>query len=948
MNLKSIINLVLCSSLMQFYLIANVPSIQFDIKDGLPNNKVFVINQSLDGVLWIGYSGGVCTFDGKEFKKIELPTLSDYEFIQLKKFNDHSFLSLNVSGQMCLLKNNKAELITVNRSKNYYIKDLIAIEDDIYFIANLPNGTSGIFKSKNKLSEKLNFDFELVHRDSKEHVNKAYLQKIKNNLIYKCSKVVMTFNHLNQTTNTYNLQKDIIGENIITYNDSYFHFSKDKILIRNENFTPIDSITIERPMVRYKVVDDKIFTLNNPTGTGYINLVNKKFINIELDYHYNNVFIDNKKRIWLATDENGIFLVPSLENLHLNDEKIKDNNLVSSIIQLPNKSIIAGTKNGLLLTITNEEIKTLKWKANHPITKIIQLPKNYFGVITKKSFHLFDQKIRLLNSITDISIKDFCFDNDTIFLCSNIGLHKIMIEDLLQKNINLINEKFLIQRKRYYSIKNDERNIFASNLDGIFKLEENEKITKVQTGDDIPNLKNIVKTQNGKFWILSTNKLINLQNLNEFYIIPELKNQNTCIINTIENEIFFQFENELICFNTQTKKSYNLISNLVCDFPISSISKFENKYWLTNKDGIFIIPNLIKVDSTVHISTKIEKYFVENKPVESLHNLKIPITENNISVEINMTNYLLKSKQSCFYKFGKINEEVNTDIKIRSTNEGILNFDNLESGEYQLLISSNSLYFDNENLTKINFTILKPFYQETWFYLIFALLIIGLSFIYSKYTIEKIRKRASLYNTLRNEVSDAKLALLQQQLSPHFISNLLSDLKNKFFEGDSNQAILLFEKVSDHLKNLFQYSANKTVYLDDEFNFIHSYLELINLRKGSNTQLKVETNSLELEEIEIPTMLLQPVIENSIKHGKPVGIEIPLIKISLKIDTDFLIIRISNNGPLLSENKNHLLKNKSLSIIEQRLMIWNETKNNIILSNDQETKSVVTFIKIKL
>jgi tetratricopeptide (TPR) repeat protein len=113
-----------------------------------------------------------------------------------------------------------------------------------------------------------------------------------------------------------------------------------------------------------------------------------------------------------------------------------------------------------------------------------------------------------------------------------------------------------------------------------------------------------------------------------------------------------------------------------------------------------------------------------------------------------------------------------------------------------------------------------------------------------------------------------ELNALKAQMNPHFLFNALNSIQELFMTGESRQANEYLGKFSDLTRNILHASGLPVISLREEMQMLSDYLDLEGLRFSTGFTYKIEAqDSLAVDEIEIPPMLVQPYVENAIKHG---------------------------------------------------------------------------------
>jgi len=192
----------------------------------------------------------------------------------------------------------------------------------------------------------------------------------------------------------------------------------------------------------------------------------------------------------------------------------------------------------------------------------------------------------------------------------------------------------------------------------------------------------------------------------------------------------------------------------------------------------------------------------------------------------------------------------------------------------------------------------------------------------------KDRRRMSEMN---RKISELTQANLRQQMNPHFIFNTLNSIQYYMYQHDKLATNTYLTKFSSLMRKVLENSNHTSIPLRDELDALHLYLELESLRFKD----RFDYNIIVDEEIDtllfkIPTMLIQPYVENSICHGLMPKAEKGFVKIDLKLNTDHIICTIEDNGigreaaseRAKQKNGNH--KSMGTRIVSSRLDLVNE------------------------
>jgi two-component system, LytTR family, sensor kinase len=153
---------------------------------------------------------------------------------------------------------------------------------------------------------------------------------------------------------------------------------------------------------------------------------------------------------------------------------------------------------------------------------------------------------------------------------------------------------------------------------------------------------------------------------------------------------------------------------------------------------------------------------------------------------------------------------------------------------------------------------------------------------------------------LSARLSDAQLNALKMQIHPHFLFNTLNSITTLIHE-DAEAADLMLTRLSDFLRMTLKNSGEAVVPLKKELNFVKTYLDIEKVRFDERLTVEIITDS-SISAVKIPNLILQPIVENSIKHGLSNKKSNGVLQITAKKIKNRLIIEIADNGQGLDKD----------------------------------------------
>lgn len=190
---------------------------------------------------------------------------------------------------------------------------------------------------------------------------------------------------------------------------------------------------------------------------------------------------------------------------------------------------------------------------------------------------------------------------------------------------------------------------------------------------------------------------------------------------------------------------------------------------------------------------------------------------------------------------------------------------------------------------------------------------------------EELEKINTALNEQQQEIEMINLALrsqlLKAQLDPHFMYNALNSIQYFIMQHDSSSAIGYLSKFSKLMRQVLENSVNETVSISDEIKALTYYMDLERMRFNNSFSYIVDIDeNIDPENTEIPSMLLQPYIENAIIHGMRTIKENGIIKLLVMLQADAVLCIVEDNGKgRKAENEYQVLRNHKSRATEATL-----------------------------
>ncbi len=169
---------------------------------------------------------------------------------------------------------------------------------------------------------------------------------------------------------------------------------------------------------------------------------------------------------------------------------------------------------------------------------------------------------------------------------------------------------------------------------------------------------------------------------------------------------------------------------------------------------------------------------------------------------------------------------------------------------------------------------------------------------YALHFYRELRQKERVEEQLRALTTQAELKALKAQINPHFLFNTLNTIA-QLIHADPAQAEATVERLAEMFRYVLAGSQRRLVPLEEELAFVDDYLAIEQARFGERLSVTREV-ATEALNVPVPSLILQPLVENAVRHGQGAGGSVELI-IGVRRQGDEVVIAIADQGPGMSE-----------------------------------------------
>ena len=223
----------------------------------------------------------------------------------------------------------------------------------------------------------------------------------------------------------------------------------------------------------------------------------------------------------------------------------------------------------------------------------------------------------------------------------------------------------------------------------------------------------------------------------------------------------------------------------------------------------------------------------------------------------------------------------------------------------------------------IEFEVKRPFYLKPINLTLVGILLLGIVYVFWYLTRRRAIREQKIKHSFEKKLLETEMKALRSQMNPHFIFNSLNSIYNFILQNETDHAADYLTKFSKLIRRVLTNSKKQTISLAEEIMTLRLYLDLEMIRIQGKFKYNINMNSnINEHDIFIPTMLIQPHLENAIWHGLVPKVGEGNLEMEIDLMQNLLEVRITDDGVGRdNRNKEHPLKEKSLgsSITNDRL-----------------------------
>ncbi|MBK7762228.1 MAG: histidine kinase [Bacteroidetes bacterium] len=894
------------------------PYSNFTKIDGFPSNTTYTSIFDLKGNLWVGTDAGLVRFNGN----------------RLATFNTSNGLPNDEVFELFCDSKNRIWATTMGAQISYVNHNVVhnMVNDATLAKIQISKKVIDVFEDNRSRIWVIGFPFtiNIIDNEKVETIiipdsNICYgTLKRNDKILFITNRNTYEYNYDNNQISKYDFKNQTFINGIQIVGNDVYALKEDQTIIKRNINSIIESQFNSK--VHYWTLHSTKKNLWQLSSNGiklieYKNL-NKSQLFLE-NFSVSNYTSDSNNHSWVTTLNNGIF---NLSSYSIKNFTPTSNAALNSIhaVLVNNDKIFIGNNNGQI-TILNKKTKELinqivineNSMLSFRILKLIYSNSKLYACTDIGTF-LFDNIFKKPKLITGrLACKDIYIVDPNFLILTNIGF-LYLDKNLQDVSSTIINDRF------YSFCEYKNQKIFGSENALYY---EDEKLKKYQLNQPfnykimdlvaVDSLLMAATTEKGVF-IIHDHKIIKNINLK-----TGLNSNNCSKIIPYHGSIFIATNNGISRYNLKNDTYYKIMeSDGLASNNVQDLTLYEDTLYAATDNGLSVIP-------IANLPNKSPFSFFLSPVISQKDTLWDNVTDVNtrsdkfIQLTLNAVSLGVKGAVRYYYRICE------RDSNFKITLDPSLEINIQEPGVYTFEAYSMDVN-DDKSITAIMRIHVVPYWWQTLLFKISCVLAaLSVLIIAARILIIRVRKKEQERLALNDRIQKLELDAWKSNINPHFLFNSINTMQSLYSSNQfemANQFIANFSRV---LRKTIDHSDKLMNTISEEIAYLDNYLALEKIKKGNKLFYSLQTTEPEILQYLIPSLLLQPIIENSVKHGIQHSKK-GTINVVFSLQNDHIICTVSDNGLGLPENFTINPNSKGLKLVKDKIRIVENVTQKVI------------------
>ncbi len=874
----------------------------FSTVDGLPSSQTYQVLQDKKGYLWFSSDHGLTRYNGYEFKTYtSADGLTDNTVFKIMEAFDGKLWMQTSSGRLFYMENERVlpykynDLIVKLSGTNIPLAFYVDSMERVNFICSWV-GEYQIDKNGNA---KLVLPFNTGAGYNKIHFHTTDSRRI-----------IASGNFVSDAKNScwlYYSEQEAAFDSIYIPAEYSGHLCvtrdrNDKIYLSiSRHFFEWTGKGLKLLKKFPNIVSCIYFDENNQLWVGtYSGLYHLTSLNDSVPSPYlphdfisciNN---DNENGKWITTVNNGMY--------YLADKKIKSYFFNESELNEPlcltkdENMVYAGFWSGKLIKINSAGYKIIySAEPGNYLSRVFATDEKIY-ISKANPGYFFKGKFYQFNPYITRTFKGSYFKR------KSGDIYNISVKHIFKINNTDVEVKGAIQERTNCSFETENGELLIGTFNGAFIIDEKKfsliryepKLKDIRI-DDLTSYKELI-------CFATRGKGLVLKSKQQLTFITEEQGLSSNLIHKLAI-----YKNVIWCASYNGISKVTILNDSPLKYDIENISVEDglpgneindilvsrDTVWVATKSSISFFHKDAIFSNPVSPAVSFTFFKINNKLSDRKSAKNIPYNTNNISIGFDGISY--RSAGRILYKYMLINEK---DSFVSTTTSRQVEFLSLKPGNYHLEVTAqNHAGTWSVKPAVMEFRISAPFWQRWWFFALVVILVSACIYIYLRIRISRVRKEEEMKTDFNRQLAELEMKALRAQMNPHFIFNVMNSIQDYILKNDSRSAQRYLSRFAKLVRSILDNSMLGEIVLTQELKAAELYIELEQQRFDEKFEFQIFIEEdVDSESLLLPSMIIQPYLENAIKHGISHLNEQGKVMIKIKKEKGALNINIEDNG----------------------------------------------------
>lgn len=886
---------------------------QFSTRNGLPSNHVYRITQDHLGFIWLATDKGLVKYNGRDFRV----------------FDTADGLPVNDIWNFCITPDNRLWFFSKAERLGYIENDKVhtfpAQSDDPVLV---PRGVfrygNNILVGSGKYVYYLADDayWKPIGTRGNSLTPWTPLEEIEK-LPEEVKDFAMTIFSLKETRID---ERDSVPWGTADFHnrhasDSIFYWYGFNFLLVQKMEEIITVKDLRKEIDKEDIKTVRIHELNGETqlsGLDFWASLDKEYnitevVNLPEELEAHSAVRDRTGNLWIATPGNGMYKLPEIKrgiNYAFPGKKVREISDVNGDI------IITVQGDGFYSYMPESKTFAPKWQTDGFVFGAV-------GVDTlNKGFYILNSGIRIETGNVSVQrdqidgiARDFTFWNDHLYTYRAAGVTKLDPESFSEINTYL--------HEAVMAFEPTEEFLLLGTSSGLMTLDRDDNISPLTGHVEFKHpVLDIEKISDSLMVVMTDGFGAYITDLKEITPLPESDYLSIPKGQVYKDQIWLATHKGVLQY-AKDGTSYRL--EQVWDENDGLPLRNTNTVWVNDENLLVGTDNGISIHN---LDKKSESHLLDIYVQDAKFN-NAEITGESASVRFTPNNSM--SFLVSAIDFSENTSEFSYEYKLEPnqtnwtrTSSETLSFSDLSPEDYTLRVRSQGV----ENT--YGFSVLPLWWQRTISKVTFVLLAITLIGLLLRYQRKREVARKTMRLETQKKLTEFELYALRSQMNPHFVFNSLGAIQYYINNNDFKTSETYLVKFSRLVRQFFELSKEKEIPLSEEIKLLTNYLDIEKLRFKEKLNYSVTlSEDIDPKKFKVPTMLLQPVVENAVNHGVFNKVENGTIDILFSTNGHGGIrVDIEDDGVgYVNTQQKNKGKVKSSNVLQERLYFLNQSGN---------------------